>query len=92
MNQTEIQVREATLTLPSSAPLVRITAGIGSAGQKTWNLRRTVTLIGSHRPAHIVLHDRDVSGAHCVIVNTGTDILLKDLRSREGTFCNNARF
>lgn len=91
MNQTEIQVREATLTLPSSAPLVRITAGIGSAGQKTWNLRRTVTLIGSHRPAHIVLHERAVSGAHCVIVNTGTDVLLKDLRSREGTFCNNAR-
>lgn len=91
MNQTAIQVREATLTLPSSAPLVRITAGIGSAGQKTWNLRRTVTLIGSRRPAHIVLHDRAVSGAHCVIVNTGTDVLLKDLRSREGTFCNNAR-
>jgi len=91
MNQTAIQVREATLTLPSSAPLVRITAGIGSAGQKTWNLRRTVTLIGSRRPAHIVLHDRAVSGAHCVIVNTGTDVLLKDLRSREGTFCNNTR-
>lgn len=91
MNQTAIQVREATLTLPSSAPLVRITAGIGSAGQKTWNLRRIVTLIGSHRPAHIVLHDRNVSGAHCVIVNTGTDVLLKDLRSRGGTLCNNAR-
>ncbi len=91
MSQTTIQVREAALTLPSTAPLIRITAGVGSAGQKTWNLRRAVTLIGSRRPAHIVLHDHDVSVAHCVIVNTGTDILLKDLRTRGGTFCNKER-
>ncbi len=57
MNQA-IQVREQTVELPSTAPLVRITAGFGSAGQKTWNLRRPVTLLGARRPAHIVLHDR----------------------------------
>lgn len=82
------QVREPTVTLPDGAPLVRITAGAGSAGQKTWNLRRPVTLIGSRRPAHIVLHDKDISPAHCVIVNTGTTVLIKDLHTSSGTKLN----
>ncbi len=80
-----VQLREPTLSLPSYAPLVRLSAGVGSAGQKTWNLRRPITLIGSRRPAHIVLHDKDVSSAHCVIVNTGHEVLLKDLHTSAGT-------
>ncbi len=79
------------MDLPSGAPLVRITAGVGTASQKTWNLKRPLTLIGSRRPAHIVLHDRDVSDAHCVIVNTGTDLLLKDLHTSKGTLRNKER-
>ncbi len=82
------QVREQTVQLPPDAPLVRITAGYGTAGQKTWNLRRPITLIGSRRPAHIVLHDDDISNAHCVFVNTGTEVLLKDLHTSSGTLCN----
>ncbi len=88
MNNQAAQIREPVITLPSSAPQVRITAGAGTAGQKTWNLRRPVTLVGSRRPAHIVLHDRAISSAHCVIVNTGTDVLLKDLRTSGGTVLN----
>ena len=88
MNDNAIRVREPDLNLPSGAPLVRITAGLGSAGQKTWNLRRPVTLVGSRRPAHIVLHDRDINKAHCVIVNTGQEVLLKDLHTESGTLCN----
>ena len=80
-----VQLREPTLSLPTYAPLVRLSAGVGSAGQKTWNLRRPITLIGSRRPAHIVLHDKDVSSAHCVIVNTGHEVLLKDLHTSAGT-------
>lgn len=79
----------STLELPSTAPQVRVTAGLGSAAQKTWNLKRPVTLVGSRRPAHIVLHDRDISNAHCVIVNTGAEVLLKDLHTSAGTLCNN---
>ncbi len=82
------QVCEPTVTLPEGAPLVRITAGAGSAGQKTWNLRRPVTLIGSRRPAHIVLHDKNISPAHCVIVNTGTTVLIMDLHTSSGTNLN----
>jgi pSer/pThr/pTyr-binding forkhead associated (FHA) protein len=88
MNENAPQLQEPTVALPANAPLVRITAGIGSAGQKTWNLRRPVTLIGSSRPAHIVLHDKDIAKAHCVIVNTGTEVLIKDLRTSAGTLCN----
>lgn len=80
-----VQLREPSLSLPAHAPLVRLTAGVGSAGQKTWNLRRPITLVGSRRPAHIVLHDKDVSSAHCVIVNTGHEVLLKDLHTSAGT-------
>jgi len=87
MNQTTV-IREPTIALPPEAPLVRITAGAGSAGQKTWNLRRPVTLIGSRRPAHIVLHGREISAAHCVIVNTGAEVLLKDLHTSGGTRLN----
>jgi pSer/pThr/pTyr-binding forkhead associated (FHA) protein len=71
--------------------MIRITAGVGSAGQKTWNIRRPVTLIGSCRPAHIVLHAEEASKCHCVIVNTGTDVLLRDLHTTHGTYCNQKR-
>jgi len=91
MNEQATQIRELTVELPASAPLIRVTAGFGSAGQKTWNLRRPVTVIGSRRPAHIVLHDQDISTAHCVIVNTGTDVLLKDLHTSSGTRVNQTR-
>ncbi len=79
------------VVLPDDAPRVRVTAGPGSATQKTWNLRRPCTLIGSRRPAHILLHGRDMSAAHCVIVNTGREVLLKDLHTSAGTLCNSVR-
>lgn len=84
-------VRPQVLQLPTTAPLVRITAGLGSVGQKTWNLRRPVTLLGSRRPAHIVLHDPDICEAHCAIVNTGSELLIKDLHTESGTLQNKKR-
>ena len=77
--------------MSADAPRIRIIAGLGSAAQKTWNVRRPVTLIGSRRPAHIVLHDPGISEAHCVLVNTGREVLLKDLHTKGGTFCRNTR-
>ncbi len=82
---------QSSIPLAATAPQVRVTAGAGSAGQKTWNLRRPVTLIGARRPAHIILHGKDVSAAHCVIVNTGTEVLIKDLHTSCGTLCNGER-
>lgn len=85
MNDMNMTRPAGALALPESAPLIRLTAGMGSAAQKTWNLRRPVTLVGSRRPAHIVLHDQATAKAHCVIVNTGTHVLLMDLSSGTGT-------
>jgi pSer/pThr/pTyr-binding forkhead associated (FHA) protein len=75
-------------SLPQGAPRVLITAGAGSAGEKTWNLRHPVTLIGSQRKAHIVLHGSGIGRVHCVIVNTGSEVFLKDLHTVTGTQCN----
>lgn len=91
MSENTSNLPELNLELPAAAPTVRITAGIGSAAQKTWNIRRPITLIGSRRPAHIVLHDQGVNRAHCVIVNTGAEVLIKDLHTSEGTFRNKNR-
>ncbi len=91
MTQEAPSMQIGTVEVPPGAPRLRITAGSGSPTQKTWNVRRPVTLIGSRRPAHIVLHDRDIDEAHCVIVNTGREFLLKDLHTRTGTTCNGAR-
>lgn len=88
MKPSVMPEQDAGFAFPSTAPLVRITAGFGSAGQKTWNLRRPVTLVGSQRPAHIVLHGQGIEVAHCVIVHTGRDVLLMDLHTKSGTLCN----
>lgn len=84
----QTQRRDELLTLPEGAPRVRITAGLGTASQKSWYLRRPVTLIGSRRRAFIVLHGEAVAKAHCVIVNTGSVVMLKDLHTQAGTLCN----
>ncbi|MCK4659359.1 MAG: FHA domain-containing protein [Phycisphaerae bacterium] len=85
MVDTRAPQRASVVSLPPTAPKIRITAGLGTANQKTWNLRRPVTLIGTSRTAHIVLSDDSVSQAHCIIVNTGREVLLKDLHSVNGT-------
>ncbi len=88
MNKVHVDARPVLPQLPQGAPCVRVTAGAGTPAEKCWNLSRCATLIGSTRKAHIVLHDAAVARAHCVIVNTGTDVLLKDLFTEDGTLCN----
>jgi pSer/pThr/pTyr-binding forkhead associated (FHA) protein len=76
------------IALPSGAPRIRATVGVGGVGQKTLNLRRVVSLLGSGSRSSIVLRGPDVSKAHCVIINAGRAVLLMDLRSEKGTLCN----
>ncbi len=78
-------------TLPSNAPRVRITAGVGTVNQKTWNVRRPVTLIGSGPNCHILLPGAAVAKAHCAIINNGMQVLLKDLCTPSGTRCRGQR-
>ncbi|UCG17445.1 MAG: FHA domain-containing protein [Phycisphaerales bacterium] len=75
-------------TLPPDAPRIRTTAGIGTAGQKTWTLRRPVTVIGSGSHSTIVLTGPAVAKAHCAIINTAHAVLLKSLYPQSGTLCN----
>jgi pSer/pThr/pTyr-binding forkhead associated (FHA) protein/predicted nucleic acid-binding Zn-ribbon protein len=79
---------ETQLLLPPAAPRVRITTGKGLPAEKSWNLRRPITLIGSRRTAHILLRHPEVSKAHCVVVNTGQHIMARDLNSRTGILIN----
>lgn len=77
-----------TASLPDSSPRIRATTGCGTIAQKTWNLHRPITLIGSSRQAHICLPYPTVSNAHCLIVNTGSEVLVKDLHTPTGTLQN----
>ncbi|MFQ5462599.1 MAG: FHA domain-containing protein [Phycisphaerae bacterium] len=79
------------MDVPEFAPQVRLLAQRGTPGQKNWTLQRVATLIGARRPAHIVLHDQGTEDAHCVILNIGSEVLLKDLLSETGTFHNDQR-
>ncbi|MCH7720627.1 MAG: FHA domain-containing protein [Planctomycetes bacterium] len=74
--------------LADTSPRVRATSGVGTIAQKTWNLHRPVTIIGSARQSHICLCCTSVSNAHCALVNTGTEVLVKDLHTQTGTLRN----
>jgi len=74
--------------LADSAPRTRVTTGFGTVAQKTWNLHRPVSIIGSARQSHICLTGTTVSHSHCALVNTGTAVLIKDLHTQAGTLRN----
>jgi len=82
------QPMERSMTLSADAPTVRVTVGADSVGRKTWNLKRPVTILGSQRRSHIVIRGPAISRSHCVIINTGSDVLLKDLHTPDGTRLN----
>lgn len=81
---TEVEHR----TPPGGSPTLTLTVGAGTSSEKTWLVTRPITLIGSKRPAHILIHHPDVEPAHCVITTDGRSALLTDLRTASGTRCN----
>lgn len=72
-------------TLPADAPCAELTGG---GGQARCDATRPVVLIGSRRDCQLSLPHPDVSKIHCAIINTGREILVRDLLSRSGTFVN----
>src|SRR5437867_3297004 len=42
-------------------------------------------VIGTHESAHLLLHDRAVSGFHCELMLAERRVVLRDLDSRNGT-------
>jgi pSer/pThr/pTyr-binding forkhead associated (FHA) protein len=73
------------LDWPALAPRVQLIGHPGTALQKTWQLRRAVTIIGSRSPAHVRLRSDAISRAHAVILCDGTQPIICDLASRNGT-------
>jgi len=52
------------------------------------SLIRPATLVGRAPGADVQLRHPDVSNVHCVIVNNGETLIVRDLESREGTRLN----
>lgn len=88
MNTADSRSPHQFAHLADTSPRVRATSGFGTIAQKTWNLHRPVTIIGSARQSHICLSCTTVSNAHCALVNTGTEVLVKDLHTQTGTLRN----
>jgi hypothetical protein len=70
---------------PPLAPMLQLTCRPGTPQQKTWQLRRAVTILGSRPSAHIVLRHDEVSRTHAAVICDGTDPIVCDLVSRNGT-------
>ncbi|MGB0716137.1 MAG: FHA domain-containing protein, partial [Phycisphaerae bacterium] len=70
-------------------PVIRLSVGRGTPGQKVWTLQHAATLVGAKRPANIVLHAPGIETSHFVILNTGRQILIRDLFTSTGTYVNN---
>lgn len=76
---------------PPLVPLLQLTSRPGTPQQKTWLLRRAVTIIGSRPTAHIMLRNDEVSKTHAAIICNGTEPIICDLVSRNGTFVRGER-
>lgn len=76
---------------PPLVPMLYLSCRPGTPQQKTWCLRRAVTVIGSRSTAHIILRHEAVSKTHAAILCDGSDPILCDLVSRNGTFVGGVR-
>lgn len=61
-----------------------------SAERRSLPITQPVTLIGSRRDCDFPIAHPDVSKIHCVLVHTGSAVFVCDLRSRCGTYVNEA--
>lgn len=74
-----------------SEPVARLVRLDQPSSKPPVSVSRPITVIGSKEEADIYLHSRQVSGAHCILVNLGQTLLLRDLGSRTGVFVNDQR-
>lgn len=75
--------------MPDSALLILDDAA-GGASQR-WLLDAEVAVIGRDDDNSVVLADREVSRRHAEIRNDGTQYVVRDLGSKNGTFVNGTR-
>ena len=70
--------------LPEGAPSVRLSA-TDDGQEKSWDLTDPVTLLGWGESCAVKLIDTTMSKVQCLIVNTGTAVLLRDVHSPKPT-------
>ena len=63
----------------------------GNAMGEMFKLESTPTIIGRGQSAHIRMVDEGISREHCEILNEGEHMVLHDLASTNGTFCQGSR-
>lgn len=80
--------KEKSITSTTPRIKVEVTAWPGTAQEKRWSLLKPVTVIGAKRHAQIVVREEQVNRSHAAIINTGADVLLVDLLSDTGSYCN----
>lgn len=90
MNPGSSTIERTPPQLAPGAPLVRMTL-TGAEGEQSVETLGPVTLIGSRKDCHLPISNTEVSKVHCAICNTGREIIACDLRSRTGTFVNDAQ-
>lgn len=73
--------------VPEGAPQFRLAAS-AEAGGTAYESEAVITLLGSRRDCHLPLTHPDISKVHCALVNTGREIVVRDLHSRGGTSLN----
>ncbi len=79
---------ERSITTATQRIKLSVTAQLATGETKSWSLLKPVTLIGFRRQAQIIVREEHVNRSHAAIVNTGAHVLLVDLFTDAGTYCN----
>ncbi len=83
-----ISVSDQAPILPDGAPRLTATICAGAGEGQEMVLRRAVSLFGGKSGCKLVLRHPTVDRRHCVIVNNGHQIILRDLDTRGRTLLN----
>ncbi len=84
-------VQDQSPCLPAGAPTATVSIRKGPGSGQSIQLRRAVSLFGTKRGCKFVLRDPTVDRRHCVVVNTGYRIILRDLNTNGRTWLNGAK-
>ncbi len=79
---------ERSITTATQRIKLSVTAQLATGETKSWKLLKPVTVIGLKRHAQIIVREEHVNRSHAAIVNTGAHVLLVDLFTDAGTYCN----
>lgn len=74
--------------IPTGAPIVAATICAGSGEGQSIKLRRATSLFGTKRGCKFVLRHPTVCRRHCIIINNGQRVILRDLDTHGKTFRN----